>query len=1730
MENNKKDMLDKLNQLSPAQRQALLSKVKRHKENHQDELDAQRLFSQASTITEVFEQIAETYPEKTALVLGDEQVSYDELNRRANQLAHFIKQQALQPESLIGLMCDRSIELIVAILAILKAGAAYVPLDPNNPKSRLSYIARDSQLKLILTQESVSGILAADNEEYELVSLNRPQVIEQLASLPEQNISVPPSDSRNTGTSLAYIIYTSGSTGQPKGVMVEHNNVLRLFNACNAHYQFSEQDVWVLFHSYAFDFSVWEIFGALLYGATLVIATQEACRSPEQIQALLIQNKVTVLNQTPTAFYNLMPYFIKNITVNSLRYIIFGGEALELGKLTPMFDCFADNPALNAPEIINMYGITETTVHASYYRVTPDDCSKRSSPIGKLLNDLKGFVFNESLQAVPDQVAGELYISGAGVTRGYLHRNELTAERFVQHPTQPGLRLYRTGDLVKRMPGSDYHYVGRADQQVKIRGFRIELGEIESALTQLRGISAAVVNPYENADGDKNLAAYLVPFDKAIEKQYEIDEIVQHLNKILPRYMIPVTFQYLEALPLNQNGKIERSALPKPEQVQVAQKAYEAPSSQAEKVIVDAWQSVLDIEQVGIHDHFFDLGGDSIKSLAIVSKVRESGLGINVADLFTYPVLESLAACIQKQVPQASSKIMEPFSLCPDSDKTKLPSGIINAYPISKLQEGMIFHYGSQVSSGNAETKGLYHNVSRISLDTSIDIAAFKTALARLVSRHDILHTSFHMQGFSIPLQLVHQQIELPLGYTDLSMFDAKEQQELLDLAYTQALTKRLNVELAPLFSVHVHKLSSQKSEMTWVEHHALLDGWSVEILFKELSELYQAELEQREAQLADTPQYVNFIAAEQEAIANDTNTQFWRNYLQDAEFASLPAPDQASKNKRTSITHSFDEALTSALERLAKQLKVSLKSVALAAHMHVLKTFTGEEDLITGLSLHGRPELENSSQSLGLFVSVLPFRLKVAQESWQQLIVAVSQGEQRIWQQRHFPLSCILEATNQTSLFNYSFNFLDFTTVAHDSSQHLNKVQGVKAHTANEFKLSVNFNRAEDKRLQIGMTWDQNAFSDGQIEQLLQYYETTLRVMTLAPKTALYALSQEDETKLLAFNSKPSLNLGSHSVCEVFKQHAAEAPDKLVVRFAKIQLTYKQLEDKSNQLANYLTQQGVLPGNRVALVTSRSLDMIISILGIIKTGACYVPIDVRYPIPRIKQMLQTSDANYILYEAGFADDLAIDSANSSELSNAIAKAGLLSGEYASKDSTSSLLNIIFTSGSTGVPKGVEITQKGLLRLLKNQSVRQLPKNDMVMLHLSALAFDAATEEIWLPLLSGGELVIYPEQHIDLNKLSQVIKANNINTAFLTAALFERWIEQLPYGKTGLSYLTVGGDVLNPVSASRLYQKDPTIKLFNGYGPTENTVFSTFFHVPEAVDSRYAISLGTPLNNTYAYVLDKEQRLLPLGAPGELYLAGDGLANGYYENQAQTDDKFIELQLRPEEEKRKLYKTGDQVFWSQSGTLNMLGRIDNQIKLRGFRIEPGELERVLESHPDVNHAAAILQCDEHGKKLIAFVSGDLPTEIGETNGIMKKFLKARLPHYLVPSLVIGIENIPLTVNGKVDRNALKEYSIALALSAIPATALVTPSTETEEKLLSIWINEIKSQSIGVECNFFDLGGDSLSATRLVSVINQKLNISLALNQVFEHQTIKELAQYIDVNFRNTSEAMESLVF
>ncbi|MFU2510249.1 amino acid adenylation domain-containing protein [Pseudoalteromonas sp. ASV78] len=1723
MKNNNQEILSKLNQLSPEQRLAILNKVKRQKAMSGG--TGRPLLSSVSSITEIFENIAKLHPDNIAVIMDEQQISYGELNKRANRLAHYLNQKLLRSEGLVGLMCDRSIELIVAILAILKSGAAYVPLDPNNPRDRLTYIIKDSQLSLVLTQQSVANLFTSDFDETQLISVDHSDIRQELAGVSEENL--PPS--ANT-ESLAYIIYTSGSTGLPKGVMVEHNNVMRLFDSCGEHYQFNSEDVWVLFHSYAFDFSVWEIFGALLHGGTLVIPSQDICRSPGLIAKLLLKHGVTVLNQTPTAFYNLMPHYIAQLSESQLRYIIFGGEALEPSKLKPVFNGFKNNSEVQVPQIVNMYGITETTVHASYYKVTAEDCAKSASPIGRLLNDLEGFVFSETLQPIPDQVVGELYISGAGVTRGYLHRKELTAERFINHPTINNLRLYRTGDLVKRMLNGEFHYVGRADQQVKIRGFRIELGEIESSLTQIPGISAAVVNPFESLEGDKNLAAYLVL--KPGVEQLNIDEIVQQLHKQLPQYMIPVTFQYLETLPLNQNGKIERSALLPSQQTQVAKKSYKAPSSAVEKVIVDAWQSALDIEKIGVQDHFFNLGGDSIKSLAVVSKIRAAGYGIKIADLFSYPILEVLAANIQPQASQNLVEVVKPFALCPEKDKVKLPSGVTNAYPVSKLQEGMIFHYASKNNSDTEKATSLYHNVSRFSLDTLIDISAFKSALSQLISRHDILRTSFHMQGFSIPLQLVHESAKLPLEYTDLSALSLQAQEKSLDQAYKQALTKRLVVENAPLFNVHIHNLADDRAEMTWIEHHALLDGWSVEILFKELSELYQAELEQREAKLLNSPQYVNFIAAEQQAIANQENTEFWKNYLQGVEFASIPTPNKICSSEKSSFIHSLDFDLTAKLDSLAKQLKVSLKSIALAAHLHVLKTFSGEQDLITGLSLHGRPELEGSSQSLGLFVTVLPFRLKVNQSSWQQLIFAASEGERSIWQQRHFPLSCILDVTEHSELFKYSFNFLDFTAVSQDSSQQLNKVKSIKANTANEFKLSVNFNRMKDKRLQVGLTWDQQAFSYEQIQRIVNYYETTLRTMVAGPDASIYAISPQDQQELIAFNRTSVFDVSELSISSVFHQQAQAAPEKIAVRFAHHQLSYRELNEKSNQFARYLTDQGVAVGQRVAIITSRSLNMLVAMLGIIKLGASYVPIDVRYPIPRIKQMLKTSAANYVVYEDGAANQLLLDSTSSSDIDQAIKVSGSLSKEYVAKDTSSSLLNIIFTSGSTGEPKGVEVCQRGILRLFKNQAVRQLLGKDMVMLHLSALAFDAATEEIWLPLLSGGELILYPEPQIDLNRLNQVIKTYQVNTAFLTAALFERWVEQLPYGKTGLRYLTVGGDVLNPVSARRLYQKDSTVKLCNGYGPTENTVFSTFYQVPQTLDSRFAIPLGTPLDNTYAYVLDEHHHLAPIGSPGELFLGGDGLAKGYFNSPELTKHKFVEVKLPHEGCSRRLYKTGDQVYWEPDGTLIMLGRMDNQIKLRGFRIEPAEIERGLESHPSVNHAAVIVHEHDSGKKLVAYISGSLPDEIGEVNRVMKKFLKVRLPNYLVPFLIISIDDIPLTVNGKVDRKALSELSIDQALSQVSIVDKVKPSTETEEKLLSIWVKEISNPSIGVESNFFDLGGDSLSATRLVSVINQKFNISLALNQVFENQTIKELAEYIDANLRDVTktDSMESLVF
>ncbi|HVG20854.1 MAG TPA: amino acid adenylation domain-containing protein, partial [Blastocatellia bacterium] len=865
---NPRQRISELPLLSSAERHRLLA-----------EWDADALDDQPQTcIHELFEAQSERDPEATALVFEKERLSYGDLNRRANQLAHHLRSLGVGPEVLVGICVERSIDSIVGILGILKAGGAYLPLDPDYPPERLAFMIEDARTPVILTRQEFVGQLPAEGEAI-IVRLDTDWA--RISAEGEENPA-----SGVAPQNPAYVIYTSGSTGKPKGVLITHRNVTRLFNATESNYHFDSTDVWTFFHSYAFDFSVWEIWGALLYGGSLVIVPYLVSRSPEAFYDLLSSEQVTVLNQTPSAFRQLVQAerSLAEPKELTLRLIIFGGEALELESLRPWFDLHGDR----RPQLVNMYGITETTVHVTYRPLSMADLSAAGSRIGRPIPDLRLYIMDERLNPTPVGVPGEIYVGGEGLARCYLNRPGLTAERFIPDPfsRQPGERLYKTGDLARYLDGGDVEYLGRLDFQVKIRGFRIELREIENTLAQFPCVREAVVLVREEQPGDKYLVAYVV-FDR--DAAPPVNELRSYLKARLPEYLIPSAFVIMDALPLTSNNKVDYKALPVPDRVRPElDGAFIAPRNLTEETLAGIWADVLNIEQVGIHDNFFDLGGDSIRSIQVCAKAQKMGLGVSTQQLFLRQTVCELAREIdaaQIAPPPSKKADVEAFALVREEDRLKLPGDVEDAYPLTLLQAGILFYTESDHRSA------IYYNINTIHLKAPFDSQAMGAALRQLASAHPVLRTSFDMTGFSEPLQLVHEAVCVPLEVDDVRHLSTARQAEVIKAWVEAEKQRRFDLTHAPLLRFQIHRRSDETFQFSWTEHHAILDGWSVASMLTELFHTYYGLLTEDAGLITKPPTstFRNFVAAERQAIASGECKRYWGEKLEGKTVTALP-------------------------------------------------------------------------------------------------------------------------------------------------------------------------------------------------------------------------------------------------------------------------------------------------------------------------------------------------------------------------------------------------------------------------------------------------------------------------------------------------------------------------------------------------------------------------------------------------------------------------------------------------------------------------------------------------------------------------------------------------------------------------------------------------------------------------------------------------------------------------
>ncbi|MFJ8795490.1 amino acid adenylation domain-containing protein [Streptomyces sp. NPDC102462] len=1532
----------------------------------------------ASSVTrrvhELFEEQVRRTPDAAAVSFGGETLSYGELNARANRVAHLLRAKGVGPEDLVGLCLERGIELMPALLGVLKSGAAYVPLDPANPPDRLAYLVRDTAAPVVLTTSAQSGVLEGLYEG-EPVLLDRDA--ELVAAQPDTDPAVDGSPQN-----LIYTIYTSGSTGKPKGVAVTHANVVRLMEQARRHLAYGESDVWSLFHSYAFDVSVFEMWGALLHGGRLVVVPFTVARSPEEFLDLLVEEEVTVLSQTPSAFRGLVATAGERRL--RVRAVVFAGEKLDVHELKP----WTERLGPDRVALVNMYGITETTVHTTYHRLTEQDLSAGAgSVIGSPLDDLSLHLLDRHGQLVPVGVPGEIHVGGPGVARGYLNCRELTAERFVPDPFGPaGSRLYRSGDLARRLADGQLEFLGRIDDQVKIRGFRVELGEIESALGAHPALGDAVI-----VVRDEQLVAYVLPVDHAPRPA----ELRAYLAVSLPEYMVPAAFVVLDRLPLTTNGKLDKRALPAPGQdARGSDRAYAAPRTVAEERIAEVWQEVLGLDQVSVEDSFFDLGGDSIRAVALVGALRAAEFDVAVRDVFDHRTITGLAGLVAGRGPAVVRAAVEPFELLADGDRERLPAGLADAYPMSQTQIGMVVDMLAHDRHSN------YQNVAstRMRDEVSFDFDALRAAAAVLVERHDVLRTSFDLASCSVPVQLVHPTAEIPVVVRDLRGLGAVEVERGFDAFHAEEKARLFDLAEPPLFRLTAH-LVNGGWWLSVTEFHGIVEGWSYHSLVQELLTCYREMREGREP-APYTPPSVRFadsIAGELRALASDEDRTYWARTIAGPQKFSLPEswgePDRPAEHFWVSVP--FDD-LEDGLRTLAAEAGASLKSVLVAAHGKVLSTLTEQPEFTSGVVVHTRPEAVDADRIYGMHLNTVPFAFGRTARTWRELVAQAFAQEAELWPHRRFPMPEMQRMAGGRRLVDVLLNHVDFDRLESDAVD----LDSVLAPGTTEFDLAVT---TISRR--IGLKTNTHALSRPNAARVAALYRSVLEAMAADPEGSAqesHLPEQERRRQLVEWNDTAA-EAESASVLELFEAQAAKSPQEVAVRSGDVTVSYGELDAEANRIAHCLRSRGVVAESRVAVMLDRGPALVASFLGVWKAGAAYVPVDPSYPAERVAAIVETAGAKVLLDEAA----LSVADFPATAPSRA-------------DDDLDRLAYVIFTSGSTGTPKGVEVTHRGLAnhvawaaRVLASRGTGGAPL-------FSSVAFDLVVPNLWAPLVSG-QTVHAVSQRADMADLGSHLSAG---APYSFIKLTPRHLDVLAYQLTPSDaaalapVLVVAGEAFSRATLERWRALAPKTRLVNEYGPTEASVGTSVFEVPAETDAE-VLPIGRPLPNLTMYVLDSLLQPVPVGVPGELYVGGTGVARGYANRPDLTAERFLPDPYAAEPGAR-LYRTGDLVRRREDGNVEFLGRLDDQVKIRGFRVELGEVQAVLAEHPAVREAFVTLHQPESGDPQLAayYVSDEQDVhDFAEHCG-------RRLPDYMIPATFTALEAMPLNANGKIDRRAL----------------------------------------------------------------------------------------------------------
>ncbi|MEN2401845.1 non-ribosomal peptide synthetase [Flavobacterium sp. MC2016-06] len=1636
------------------------------------------------TVLDLFYEQVANQPNSTALIFEETALSFKELDKKSNQLAQYLKEQGVQKEQLIPICIDRSLEMIVGILAIIKAGGAYVPIDPDYPKDRINYIVEDTQAKIVLSSVQYADkidsipVISLDAFEYELFS----------GDFSGESLSP---------NQLSYCIYTSGTTGNPKGVLNEHVGLLNRLLWMRDDLNINESSVILQKTTYTFDVSVWELIMPLVVGCKMVIARPEGHKDPEYLQDVIENKAVTIIHFVPS----MLGVFLENLENNrcqNLKHVVCSGEALP----SSMVCNFKEK--LTTTRIHNLYGPTEAAIDVTTIDLTTIDTQIEGVSIGKSVANTQLYIVNKTMDLQAVGVAGELLIGGIQVSRGYLNKPELTSEKFIISPFIKGQRLYRTGDLAKWHSDGSIEYLGRIDKQVKIRGFRIELGEIENQLELLPAIKQAVVVVRENENASKQLIAYVIDGGNFNDK-----EAINRLKEILPDYMVPHVYITLESFPLTRNGKIDTKSLPEPNSSNLIFEDYVAPKNQTEEQLVLIWQEDLKIDTIGVRDNYFTLGGDSIKMIRLVSKIKKTfDVQFQIASFYDNPIIEDLALFIAG----ISTKNNDYDALIKETEASLIalenvilanhPSAdnVANVYPLSDIQLGMIVT--SQLMRDKGEF-GIYHDQFLFQF-ALVDVDLLHQAMHLLVKKHETLRTSYHLYEYDQQVQIIHNEIPINIGFEDLSNIKiSKDKEEYLKNFFRKEREQNpFDITQAPLWRINIFQINSTEIIFALQFHHAILDGWSEKSLRIELFKIYDAlkndknyRPEALKCSMRDS------ILSDILERKNESNKIYWKNRMSDYTRLDI----FTEENQSDIVSKVYGPEFKNRLLEVSKKNRISPKTLFFSGYIYSLGLLSYKKDITVGLVSHRRPFVEDGEKLMGCFLNTVPFRSKntlSTASSWIDYVTTIQsdleelKGKDRI---SLFDISQLMEenAINENPFFDTIFNYVDFHVlneliedkefIATQSKRENENFSYQSFESTNTF-LDFSINLTGDS-CSVTIKSKRKLRSNHQLKDLMQYFENFLNNFLDNPANEINSLDilpQAEQDKLLIeFNDTQADYASNKTMVDLFTEQVTKTPDNIAIIFEGKQFTYKDLDKLSNQLANYLlSEYNIQSEDLIAVKLDRSEWLVISLLAVLKCGAAYVPIDPNYPVQRIKYIEDDSNCKVTINQ-----DLLTAFANQETVIDKLPEVSI---------SSNNLAYIIYTSGSTGKPKGVMIEHRSAVAML-SWSINEFSDTDFdIMYAVTSHCFDLSIFELFYPL-SIGKKVRLLNNGLSIEDFLQEDEKILINTVpSVIQTLLDKKVSF-----NNVIAINLAGEAF-PVTIANHF-KDSKIVLRNLYGPSEDTTYSTYQKLEGSYEQ--SVPIGRPLENTQVYILSENLELQSLGVIGELCISGDGLARGYLNRPDLTEEKFIN---HPFKKGERMYKTGDLARWFSDGNIEFLGRTDNQVKIRGHRIELGEIESQLSSKESIKEVAVIVENKESDKQIVAYFISDKEENAND----LFAFLSNSLPNYMIPDSYIQIETMPLNSNGKIDKKKLVE-SNGLNLSVeVPYEA---PRNEIEQKLAKICEELLQRDKLGVKDNFFTLGVNSLKAIQFTSRISKEFDVKVDFVTLFSNPTIEKMAVEIETS-------------